>query len=670
MKKFIKGMILVALLASLCLPVACSGGGLDIDTKTTYALSYFDGSSEGEAYDTELLYKNNSDYFGGDSGVIWVSEEENAEYGGYFYQYMSGCAGVSETLIRTDSEGVEYAPQVVISRSKDLNDWEICGALDGGFGLKTTDWALPKGGPKVFAPETIYDKTSGKYLMYFSAPTIVNDGSVEGALYSDNKDEWLQRQCIGVGVSDTPVGPFELATSENYYGDANAKDKNGQIVDTINPTILYAKAYPGCNINLYDAHPFVDADGTMYLHGTSSMTTAGYAGGNQCWMLKMKDPITPDYTSLTKTIGYFNIVTTEYKGKDYVDPDNPDAEFPNDPAYPRYLDSSWTVVTTFDDGTENKLLQSGVLGDSDTCNGGGKVNEAPQMLTTKDKNGKTVYLLTYTPQGVQAPHYDVKWAYSYSPMGPFKKPKDGNFAKVLGLDVNNDFMTNLGHVQFLKLEDEWWIVHWEWLAPMGSYDMGRLYALSPMTWIDVDGWDFQIPVANGPCTTYQRLPAIVTGYGNVGARATVSASGGEQKTVQYLNDNLFVNMLKDSPRQYVGKNTSTITLKFDKPTKVRGILVHNAYEYENAFKSIDNIVFKLASPKTIGESTYKQAVIQGLKFPASAYKEADKWIQAGAAAVATFDEIEVTEIVLEFSSAGMMVEGKDLHIGEIEVLGK
>lgn len=54
------------------------------------------------SYDTGLLYKNNTQLWGGDSGVIWVSKEQDPVYGGYFYQYMSEAGGVANTCPSTE----------------------------------------------------------------------------------------------------------------------------------------------------------------------------------------------------------------------------------------------------------------------------------------------------------------------------------------------------------------------------------------------------------------------------------------------------------------------------------------------------------------------------------------------------------------------------------------
>ena len=634
-----------------------------------FRLGHFDGSDLSNGYDTDLLYKNNSNYFGGDSGVIWVSEEQDAEYGGYFYQYMSDCGGVANPGSPSiDENGNKYWGHFVVSRSKDLVDWEICGAVDG-WGLKITNpnsWCNVTGtyGPSMFfAPEVIYlscscdgvcqDSTHNKYYMYYSAKSKVNDGSIEGALYSSNTN-WLKRQYIGVAIADSPVGPFYMATAENYYGDANALDLNGNPVDEINPQIMFERLGFGTEkgdsgFANYDAHPFFDENGDFYLYFVKAENYSAI------WGMKMKDMVTPDFDTISNLVENFNAVRVVYKG-----------ETENDPNYPRHYDSSYDILETWEDGTVNEdPLDHG-------SNHPNKVHEAPQMLTTKDKNGRTVYLITYCPTGVQSAKYDVVWAWSYYPLKGFVKPKNYELSTVLGLDINNDFMTNLGHVQFLKIDGEDWIVHWEWTAPFGGPDIGRLYALSPMTWIEDDRTDFRVPVANGPTTTLQRLPSVATGYTNVAPQAKVSATNVVDKTTKYLNDNLFVTRFGHSDRQFKAKKETTITMTFDTPVSIRGILIHNSYEYANAFKNISSIKFTLAEKPTWYNGSKTECVIQNLGFIESAYKKTKdlEWIQAGAAAVATFNEIKVNKIVVTITQEDMLGDSRELHIGEIEVLGR
>lgn len=70
-----------------------------------FELGHFDGSDTANGYDSALLYQNTSEFLGGDSGVIWVSEEEDPEYGGYFYQYMSEAGSVYNNGVPSDQDG-------------------------------------------------------------------------------------------------------------------------------------------------------------------------------------------------------------------------------------------------------------------------------------------------------------------------------------------------------------------------------------------------------------------------------------------------------------------------------------------------------------------------------------------------------------------------------------
>lgn len=166
LKKLVCGIIAVATIASI---VACSGG------KNGFELQHYDGSNPNETYDTDLLYKNNTVFWGGDSGVIYVSPEQSAEYGGYFYQYMSECAGVANVVPSTEdgktpplehnnNGPAAYTSHIKLTRSKDLNDWEPCGAVDDGMALRVdeTEWV----GDYLWAPECVYDKNTGTFCTF------------------------------------------------------------------------------------------------------------------------------------------------------------------------------------------------------------------------------------------------------------------------------------------------------------------------------------------------------------------------------------------------------------------------------------------------------------------------------------------------------------------------
>lgn len=685
-------------------------------------IGHSDGMNVEEGYDTDLLFKNSTSLWGGDSGVIWVPEERDPEYGGYFYQYMSEVALFSNNCPSTEegetpawtpeggvnSSGAAYNSHVVVTRSRDLVDWEVCkDALDGGMALRVENDEWIAG--RVWVPEVFYDEESGKYYMYFGAWTRQNNDELreQGALYSDSSYEEF-RHYLGVAVGETPVGPFYLASSTatdpNGNWDPETKDfiyEDGERKHAVNPSYLIDEV---CDELFYtdeyqarpdfeekdelficiDPHPFMDEDGNFYLYFSRSRTgkeeeyigDEGVTEYNVIWGMQMKDFVTPDYTTLSFCIPNSyeaeanfgedevegsvgkTFVRVEYKGGQ--DPDDPDNPFYNDPEYPRHLSTSWVRTTEYADGTEQ----------TDTERTDGRTAEAPQMLTTKDKDGKTVYLLTYSPISVSNPNYDVKFAYSYNPLGGFVKPRADQGAVILGVDERNTFMTNLGHVQFLNVEGEWWISHWEFPAPYGVMDIGRVHAISSMTWQYEESLGFDIPVVNGPTASLQPRPYVASGYRNVADRASVSATNAVGDSAKYLNDGRVVTMSRDADLEFKANGGTKITLTFDEAVNIRGILIYQSYNYVNAFKNISQIRFTLAESPAWYNGSASACIITDLPYNVEDYATGSSDLQAGSAAVATFNEIKVTKIEIEIDADDMLGTGSELRVSEIVVLGR
>ena len=137
-------------ITSIALGVLLSFGFFGCSNESGFTLSHFDGSDLSNGYDTDLLYKNNSNLLGGDAGVIWVSEEQDPVYGGYFYQYqsstqyvinettgtLSGIPSTEDGKTPQNNQEISYISHIATTRSKDLNNWELCGAVDNGLSLK------------------------------------------------------------------------------------------------------------------------------------------------------------------------------------------------------------------------------------------------------------------------------------------------------------------------------------------------------------------------------------------------------------------------------------------------------------------------------------------------------------------------------------------------------
>ncbi len=662
-KKAISVLVCIACILSLA---ACSQEMKA--SRSNFMLDYFDGSGVTNGYDTELLYRNDCKVWGGDSCVLYVSPEQSAEYGGWYYQYMSTNAYIDPTTSSfVGPDGKRYRQSTQILRSKDLVDWEICGAVDSGMGVLIAEdewvWNL------TWAPEVVYDQKTGKYFMYFSAQVreLNADLISKGARYknyynADGSHEWKSELNLGIAVSDSPVGPFRLVSSQNVYGSVNAKTPSGEVLSGINPPIMFSEHYEmDAEFSAIDLHPFFDENGDFYLyfvkHTSQSTADSGDSriSGNQIWAVKMLDMVTPDYASITKLVGNKNFVKISYKGDDPLAWDD---------QYPRNLDLSYDHSTAFPNGKE--------YDDKPTD---GNVVEAPQVIMTKDKEGKTVYLLTYSVRGVGAYDYDVHFAYSYSPLGPFTKPQKSEGKTVLEFDASNDFASNLGHHDFVEVGDETWIIYGT--LPVGVSVSGRAYAIDSLSWqwkrFEQEGGktaDILCPIANGPTKTLQPLMPAVSGYQNVAGKADVRVSSG--KGTEYLNDGLVSTTEYLSKFEFAtDKKNVEITLKFDEPQDIRGILIYNSYDYFTAFRSVDSIFFELAeSPESYSKGNAKSCFITDLPINEWTVNEGSKTMRAGGGAVATFDEIKVSSITIKISDTVAGENSEGIAISDIYIIGK
>lgn len=148
---------------------------------------YDDGIvADGANYNTTQFFRNDLevDWYA-DPDAIYVTEGEDA---GWFFVYA------------TTGNGGGFA----IYRTKDFSSWEPIGFAD----MKTDKDGWVTTG--VWAPEVIY--MNGKYWMYFSACA---------------KDKNAKTHYLGIAVSDSPRGPFELyeSDSSNFYGETAVKSK-------------------------------------------------------------------------------------------------------------------------------------------------------------------------------------------------------------------------------------------------------------------------------------------------------------------------------------------------------------------------------------------------------------------------------------------------------------
>lgn len=263
MKK--KGILSVFL--AVIAAISCFGCGGE--TATYVSLEYGTGVNDsGKVYD-KMYYRNTAIVNGADPGVMWVSEEQDPEYGGYFYVYTSSEKWYGNTVY---SAGC--------FRSKDLSNWENAGAVANGHALESApdDWTKAN----FWAPECIYDAATRKYYLYYSAQ---RESGERGSSVATN----YSNLTVAVASSDTPVGPFTLVRS--------GTDCNGE--EITNAPRFDVSAHFGLSkpFATIDASVFRDDDGSLYLTFAKHEDTSGRNRG--IWGVKLLDPVTPDWSTLT-----------------------------------------------------------------------------------------------------------------------------------------------------------------------------------------------------------------------------------------------------------------------------------------------------------------------------------------------------------------------------------
>lgn len=611
--------IVVAICMLLAIPMSGCGSSVEkVD------LDAFVQETENGAYDSSVFYKNESYLWGGDSGAIYVPEEQDEEYGGWFYQYMSEAGGLASPLMYDNNT---YGASVAVFRSKDMNEWELCGAVDNGLGMyfESDSWRQMY----TWAPEVIYDAVSQKYMMYFSSASKVNDGSVPGAEYSSNATNLFYRFYLGIAISDTPVGPFTLVTAKDYYGEEKP-NLNGDIITDINPPINIQKYFNlSSEWTAIDCTPFVDTDGTMYLY-FSRHHSPNYTGDQNIWCMRMKDYISPDYESLRKVTDTSG-VSVEYIGG------------------PVYDDSSYRVITQYN-GKEVETDE-------------GAVNEAPQVIVHTSPSGVKKYYMLYAPHGVSYWAYNANVAVADDPQGPWTKIPEEYGGVALGVDPTNDFMTTLGHIDLVSAGDETRVIHWQSRSPYSTdVDPGRIYATASMSWRFDETLGYDMPYVNGPTISLQPLPQVTTGYKNIAPEATVKAKGTDAK---YLNDGWFVTLPYVENCEYKQSEKMEITLSFEDYRSVRAILIYNSYHYEYAFAKVDKVV--LHAREDGKDIDY---ILSDLPFAQSNYSAEGEFMRIGGSSFASFNEIQVKSIDITITQKLNPSAGKEIRVSDVVVLGK
>ncbi len=722
------------LVLALVLVVALCIAGCDADDENKlygFALGHYDAADADGALDSDYFYRNDLTVVGGDADVEWVPEERDPVWGGYYYMYCSGNIGEGHLTVYKDgtahttapttreaaAEVVDHKATIICVRSKDLNDWEPVGAVDGIYAcyFQSDSWMWRWN----WAPEVIYDENSGKYYLYMNSASYNNYGEVdEETQYGNDSLNTYDTFHVGIYVSDTPAGPFVQVESESYYEgltyeemndaqkatyDATGKlsNLNGKVLTHRNPTINFTYDLgldEGDNFTVLDLDPFFDDDGTLYLAFARSGSSLkdGSHRENCGWIVRMKDMVTPDLETLTfVNANNFEYVTDENVG-------STPKERADESAYTKHNCFAIPVGSSINYGKDikakleaelaanpnagNKATIEGETGTEtwtkgldgiwikDGWDNESTINEGQHLWKEGDR-----YYLTYSPRGFFDMNYDAKQSISDTGiLGPYYKLPQKE-AVVVGRgwgDYINADMSGTAHHAFVEVDGEMFVIYYVHADPTtvenGAIN-GRWYAFDRVVTYEHPTYGTLL-VSNGPTKNVQYKPSTYTGLTNVASQAIVTATDCEEDTVKYLTDGLVPCYEHLFDKQFVANGKTTITLKFNKAVTISALMVYNTMEYDYAFSSIDSVQFHLAKASDWMDEEHahlRDCYIKDVGFCTDYIDTELRKISTGSASAISFNEITVDEITITISAK---IDGSDdntaIKISDIVVLGK
>lgn len=663
----------------------------------SFALPYDDGMATDGMYDASNFYLNEQRTDGADPGVMYLSPEEaedsfyklkanakardpenfdendwekkngdleywKSEYGNKFFMAVTGNGSVTTEL--STNYGSKYIAYSLF-RSSNLTDWQNVGRLNGyALNVRSNGWCANN----FWAPELIRDPVSGRFFLFASAGSR-GDGNTDTEFFP-NFGTWNYLYGL-IAMADNPMGPYELITSDEYYRsfadydekgnlkindnrevlgldgkpittvdeNGNILNRNGNIVTTMtppvnvgrycesikaDPTYYYRKdgekAHDTSIWPIIDLHPFIEETGDMYLYfarHTSDCTTVDSKFGRMQYLdgLKMIDFCTPDFGTYTELLKP-NSVKVEKIDQNI-------------------------------DGNIHNFKETGT-----TIRDEGTVNEGPFVI---EYGGK--YYMIYSPLGYTNRAYSIMQAVSDNPLGPFEKIDE--YGPVIGADIMNDYLIGTGHASLVKAGNEYFCVYHALQSPIGvspgGIFLGRSIGVDRVQFAYNEALGYNIMYGNGPTYSLQPLPEVATGRTNVAKLAKIKADGNAD-TIKYLNDGMFTVQDFSYNLEYVApnklRNGTTITLTWEKPVYINSFVIYNSQSYYTAFDKVDSVTFKLAEkPAWYNLKNYNgYCYIKNLECNPNGAKDADFIMRQGGGALASFNEICVTEMTIRISS--------------------
>ena len=677
----------------LACAVACSALVACSEQERGIELPHYDQSAD-QNYNPDLFYRNDMTSYNADPSVLWVPEDRDEKYGGYFYMY-------STDNIR--SFGVR--------RSRDLINWEY---IQTAFVSEADGWAKDR----MYAPECIYDETDGKYYLFFSASwagrengylydsyadkaayesaaatagalgladaeTIIADYenlfAAEDAGDGYSAEQWqaakealadyrsstaegadeetrlaAARDCvlnvrtvkihktasvdyaysIGVAVSESPVGPFAEYTnvegSENY-------DENERAIGIGTPFIAHEDFYTALS-----AFKASSADGDA--EKADKLENAIRLVGDERFTMIDADPFVDPVTG-DKYL-YFSRVQ---RGQQYTYGIKLGKKWTDDPQWETLTALTRYGYATVDSSEEIDYPKTSY-----------PIEEGPHMYFDEETRK---YYLTFSINGSYDKEYAVAQAISDSPLGGFTKVPMEKGGLVIAADMAWDHISGPGHHCFVNYDGKMYILYqglYERANPSGNPVRG-ICVDEIKTLVNDEG--VKVLNANGP--TYAPMPKIGPDakYKNIADKATVTVSGGSNK--EALNDGLLNIMTHhDQVKEYTANGKTTITLDFDDYETVRAVMVYNARDIEKWFDKVDRIELDFKATKD-GAEVFDTAFMKNLAFDKELYTTAlTSTARPGGAVCAEFDELSVKTIRITINS------DKAFAVSEIFVLGK
>lgn len=552
------------------------------------------------AYNKELFYKNSYKIPLGDPSV--------------FVEYENGTPWYYLTGTNTGSSFEMW-------KTKNFTDWINVGTV----------YSPPEnffGQSSFWAPQLTYDadadwqyylgeeSESGKglYILFFSARRSNNVCA------------------LSVAFSKSIEGPYKNFTGVNANGDYVDETNSCFEIEKLRGLNLYADHVYG---NLYkakrsfiDACPFVDpltGDKYLYMVRSRNVDTS-----NDVWGVKMKDWVSPDYSTTTPltSYGYTDINKTEPYGYLAASSNKID-EGP----FPYYKDYT-------DDGIDNGS-----------------------------------YYLTFSIGGTSDKLYPVCQAIGNSPLGPFTKiqPDKGGLLNCpeMHWDIHGS-----GHHAFFEVNGEMYVAYHTYEPRSGNTIGRRYFAFDKVEWVyNADGQ--YIMRSNGPSKSINPLPEASSGYTNVAGDASISVNGAEAPSTALLTDGIIATKKNDKEKLFTYSDDMVITLDFEDYVKVRAIMFYNSYDFSNAFSRINKIEFSYRE-ESDGKIYFGTAVINSLTFSFTNNMipryylidagENDLYqLRPSSSAIAEFNELEVNSVKIYLSNYNIDTVSA---ISEIVILGK